>query len=178
MGTLASPTSLWLRRGALAAGFVAALTLVAIGRLPAGTQALGLDATLTTGPTGALAVGPIGRVAGASGLRPGRGSLAGRVTVANQTAAALDVRVRVRPTVTDANGALHIRVSAPSGILYDGPVGGLRSFTSRSTRIAAGADTTIDVRAWLPTGAAGGWLGRGVTLPLEYRTAVVQKAAR
>ena len=168
----------WLRRGALAAGFVAAATLVATGRVPAGAAPLGLDATLTTNPTGELAVAPIGRVVAASALRPGTGSLHGRVTVQNQTAAKLAVRVRVRPSIADSDGVLHVRVSGPKGALYDGPAGGLRRFSPRAVTIAANGSTTLSVSAWLPRGADGGWLGRSVTLPLEYRPMLHGKARR
>jgi hypothetical protein len=167
--TITESGTRWLKRSALAAGVVAALTLVVLGRIPPGVAPLGLDAAVTTGPTGELAVAPIGRVAAASALRPGKGRLDGSVTVQNQTAAALAVKVRVRPSIGDADSALRVRVSGPGGVLYDGPAGGLRRFTRRAFTIGANGTAIVSVSAWVPRGVSGGWLGRSVMLPLEWR---------
>jgi hypothetical protein len=171
MATFSDPTR-WLRRGAFAAGLVAAVTLALLGRLPAGGTPLGLDAMVTTAPTGELAVGPVGTVAAAAGLAPGDGALRGRVTLENQTDAAVAVRVRARPSIGDADAALQVRVAAGSDELYAGPAGGLRRFSARGLTIAPHARATVDISAWLPEGAAAGWRGRSVTLPLEYRSSI------
>jgi hypothetical protein len=165
----------WLRRGAFAAGVVAALTLVALGRLPAAGGTLGLDATLTTQPTGELAVAPTGRVITAAGLEPGGGALTARIALANQVTAPVAVRVRARPSIADADAALRVRIRAGAVTLYDGPAGGLRQVSSSSVRIQPHGGTALDVRAWVPTGAPDGWQGRSVTLPLEYVTSVVKR---
>jgi hypothetical protein len=158
----------WLRRGAFAAGLVAAVTLALLGRVPAGGQPLALDATVTSGPTGELAVTPAGPVASATGLEPGSGGLSGTVTLTNQTDARLAVRVRVRPSIADADAALHVRV----GDLYSGTAGGLRTFSRRSLTLEPHATTTLSVEAWLPPAAPDGWEGRSLELPLEYGTAI------
>jgi hypothetical protein len=164
----------WLRRGAFAAGLVAAATLALLGRVPAGAEPLALDATVTTGPTGELAVMPAGTVASATGLEPGSGRLGGRVTLTNQTDARLAVRVRMRPSIADADAALHVRV----GDLYSGPATGLRAFSRRAVSIAPHATTTLDVEGWLPDAAPDGWEGRRLKLPLEYGTSIDGKVRR
>lgn len=176
--TLTKGTSPWLRRGALASGFIAALTLAWIGQMPPGTAALGLDATVTTGPTGQLAVAPVGRVVSVSGLRPGSGSLDAKVTVSNETDATLRIRVRARPSIADADRVLHVRFSEAARTLYDGPAGGMREFTAAALTIAPRGSAVLSVKAWLPAGSPGGWLGRGITLPIEYDTKQIGRARR
>jgi hypothetical protein len=158
----------WLRRGAFAAGLVAAVTLALLGRVPAGADPLTLEATVTTAPTGELAVAPAGPVAHATGLEPGSGRLSGSVTLTNQTDAELAVRVRMRPSIGDADAALQVRV----GDLYSGPAGGLRAFSPRAVTIAPHSAATLPVEAWLPAAAHDGWEGRSLELPLEYGTAI------
>ncbi|MEA2449818.1 MAG: hypothetical protein QOG63_1750 [Thermoleophilaceae bacterium] len=164
----------WLRRGAFAAGLVAAVTLVLLGRLPHGATPLALDATVTTGPTGELAVEPAGPVASVAGLRPGAGALRGSVRLENQTDAALVVHVRVRPSIADADAALQVRV----GDLYSGPAGGLRAFSTRALRLAPHAAAELPLSAWLPAGSPEGWRGRSVTLPLEYQSTIAGAVRR
>jgi hypothetical protein len=165
-------TRTWLRRAAFAAGLVSALTLALIGRLPASGEPLGLSATLSTGPTGELAVAPVGRVASATGLLPGGGGLRGHVLIESQVDRTLSVRVRVRPSIADADQALHVRLASGALVLYDGPVGGLRVATAREVSVAPHGHVGLDVRAWLPSAAPAGWRGRSVTLPLEYASSM------
>jgi hypothetical protein len=174
MAVLTNRTT-WLRRGAFAAGIVAALTVVVLGRLPASGGALGLDATLTTQPTGDLSVARAGRVATAAALQPGGGELRAEAIVASQVDRPLAVRVRVRPSIADADGALHVRVRAGAVTLYDGPAGGLRKASRGAATIAPHGNLALDVRAWLPPRAPDGWEGRSVTLPLEYVTSGVAR---
>jgi hypothetical protein len=157
---------------------VAALTLVLIGRLPAAGGRLGLDVKLTTTPTGELAVAPVGRVAAAESLLPGEGELRGRVTLQSVVAKPLVVRVRQLPSLGDADRALQVRVLVDGQTLYDGPAGGLRRATRASVRLRPRATALLDVRAWLPADAGGGWSGRNVTLPLEYVTSIDGKVRR
>jgi hypothetical protein len=159
-----------LSRGAFAAGLVAAVTLLAIGRVSATGGELGLSATLATGPTGELAVAPVGRVAWAQGLRPGEGELRGRVVVRSEAAATLEVRVRARPSMADADASLLVEVRSGPKTLYRGSAGGLRTASPVALRLPARAEAALDVRAWLPAGAQPGWAGRSITFPLEYVT--------
>ncbi len=170
-------TTRWVRRGAFAAGLVAAAMIVVFGRIPAGTAPFGLDATVTTGPTGELAVTPVGRVAGVRALAPGRGALHGRVTLQNLTDATLSVRLRMRPSISDADQALKVRVVGGAGVLYAGAAGGLRRPSPRAIRLAPQARTTVDVAAWVSERGPG-WRGRNVSLPLEYVTSIDGKARR
>ena len=165
----------WLRRGALAAGVVAAASLVVIGWFPATGGVLGLDVKVTTLPTGKVAVAPVGDVASAVALQPGQGELRARITLESQAAAPVAVRVKQRPSIGDADDALRVRLSAGGRTLYDGSAGGLRRPTRRSVTIPPHASTVLDVRAWLPGDAGGGWTGRSVTLPLDYVVSVKGK---
>jgi hypothetical protein len=100
--------------------------------------------------------------------------LSGRVTLTNLTDAKLAVRVRMRASISDADGALHVRVAD----LYSGPVGGLREFSRRPLTIAPHATATLDVEGWLPAAASEGWEGRRLMLPLEYGTSIAGKVRR
>jgi hypothetical protein len=154
------------------------VTLVAIGRLPSTSGPLLLDVTVTTGPTGELAVTPAGGVAALTGIEPGGESLRGRVTLQNQTGSVLAVRVRARPSISDADSALQVRLSGSAGALYSGPAGGLRAFSRGALRIGPHGSASVDVTAWLPSGAPEGWRGRDLTLPIEYRTSVRGRVRR
>jgi hypothetical protein len=171
MATIPNSTR-WLRRAAFASGLVAAVTLVALGRIPAGSGPLVLNVDVTTAPTGELAVEPAGRVAAVTGLAPGGGALRGRVTLRNQTDAPLAVRVRARPSISDADISMQVTLSGSAGELYSGPAAGLRRFSRRALSLEPRGSAVVDVAASLPPGAPEGWRGRDVTLPLEYRTSV------
>jgi hypothetical protein len=178
MATVLPNRITWLRRGALAAGVVAAATLVAIGRLPAGGGVLGLDVKVTSAPTGELAVAPAGTVATAAGLQPGEGELRGRVTLQSEASKPLDVHVRQLPSMTDADRSLRVRLSSAGRVVYDGTAGGLRSASKGSVRIASHGAAPLDIRAWIPPDADGGWTGRSITLPLEFVVDVHGKRRR
>src|SRR4051794_29586879 len=149
MPTLAPLTTPLLRRGAFAAGVVAAATLVAVGWLPSRGGTLGLDLLVTTSPTGELAVAPAGRVGSVQALQPGEGDLRGRVQLQSQTNDAMTVHVRQRPSLGDADRALRVRLVAAGRVIYDGTAGGLRQATRAALTIAPHATSTLDVRAWL-----------------------------
>jgi len=168
----------WLRRGALAAGVVAAATLVAIGWFPRTGGVLGLDLKVTTLPRGELAVAPVGDVALAEALQPGEGELRARITLESQAAAPATVRVKQRPSIGDADDALRVQLTASGRMIYDGSAGGLRRPTRKGVEIAPHGSAVLDVRAWLPADAAGGWTGRSVTLPLEYVVSIRGKVRR
>jgi hypothetical protein len=172
MPALVPKTTPWLRRGAFAAGAVAAATLVAIGWLPNAGGVLGLDVLVTATPTGELGVTPAGQVAAADALQPGQGELRGRITLQSAARAAMTVRVRQRPSLGDADRALRIRLTAAGRVLYDGTAGGLRQPTAAAIPIAPYAAASLDVRAWLPKDAPEGWSGRSVTIPLEYEVSI------
>ena len=174
MATLPQTTT-WLRRGAFAAGLVAAVTVVFLGRLAPGHAPLALDLAITTHPTGELAVTPAGRVGGAADLRPGGASLRALVRLDNQTNARLSVRLRGRPSIADADSSLMLRVAGSDGVLYTGTAGGFRAYGARALALSPYSQTAFVVTAWLPAGAADGWRGRKVTIPIEYRTEVAGK---
>lgn len=177
MATLPQTTT-WLRRGAFAAGLVAAVTVVALGRIAPGRAALALDVAITTHPTGELAVAPAGHVAGSPSLLPGSAPLRASVRLQNQTVARLAVQLRGRPSIADADSSLMLRVTGPRGVLYAGPAGGFRAFTARRLALAPNASSTLEVTAWLPEHAPAGWRARKVVVPIEYRTEVDGKVRR
>ena len=178
MATLPTNT-VWLRRGAFAAGLVAAATVAILGRLPAPHPGpLPAQVKLTTMPTGELAVEPVGPVAEANGLVPGEGALRARITLQSQVAAPLTVRVRQRPSLGDADSALRVSVRSGATRLYEGAAGGLRRPSPGAVRIPARGTVDLEVRAWLPDDAPAGWSGRRVTLPLEYVSSIRGKVRR
>ena len=174
MATLA-PSAIWLRRGAFAAGLVAAVTVVFLGRIVPGHAPPALDLAITTHATGELAVAPAGRVGGAVDLRPGSAPVRAPVRLQNQTNARLAVRLRGRASIADADSSLMLRVTGPGGVLYSGTAGGFRSFSPNALTLAPNSQTTFVVTAWLPAGASDGWRARRVTVPIEYRTEVAGK---
>ena len=174
MATLTQTTG-WLRRGAFAAGLVAAVTVVFLGRIVAGHAPLALDLAITTHATGELAVAPAGRVGGTADLRPGTAPLQAPVRLQNQTNAWLAVRLRGRPSIADADSSLMVRVTGPRGVLYSGTAGGFSAYSANALAVAPNSQATFVVTAWLPAGASDGWRARRVTLPIEYRTEVAGK---
>ena len=117
-------------------------------------------------------------MASVAGLEPGQGELRGRVTLQSEARVPLDVRVRELPSMADADRSLHVRLSSAGRVVYDGTAGGLRSATKASVRIAPHGAEPLDIRAWLPPDAEGGWTGRSITLPLEYVVDVHGKRRR
>ncbi len=94
-----------------------------------------LDAalTLTSSPTGELAVQPAGTVLAARDLQPGRPPARGSLRVRNQTGVPLDVRLRARPASGDLDDDARLRITAGTAMIFDGTVGALRDGSRRLT---------------------------------------------
>jgi hypothetical protein len=111
---------------------------------PAG--ALDAALTLTSAPTGELAVAPSGAVLTARDLRPGRPPATGGLVVRNQTGIALDVRMRARPASGDLDDDVRLRMTAGASTLFEGTLGELRD-GSRSFVVRPGEGRRLRLAA-------------------------------
>ena len=159
------------RIAALVLGLLAAVAVAFNGRMPEGSGRLGLDLKLVVQPTGELAVSPSGAVIRASGLEAGT-ERSGELTVRNQTAAPVDVQLRMTAAGREVDRLLWIEAASGDTTLLRGPLGHARSWTARSLRLAPGDARPLRVRVWLPEGAGSGYRGRIEDMTLELRSLV------
>ena len=121
------------RFAALLAGLSLAGAAISAATVPAGRGALGAEALLNVNSIGELAVTPSGApFLRARELRRGGPTAAGSFVAANQTSAALSLRVRTRPHGRELDRALAVTVTAGKRVLFRGRLGGLRRWTSRA----------------------------------------------
>lgn len=127
-----------------------------------------LDAalTLTSSPTGELAVQPAGTVLAARHLQPGRPPSLGALRVRNQTGVPLDVRLRARPASGDLDEDAHLRVTAGAATLFDGTLGALRS-GSRRVLLHPGQGRRLRLAVSLDSGRGQNAQGRSDDVALE-----------
>lgn len=158
-----------------AAGFLLGLTVVAMAliawRVPPGDGRLGADLTVLAIPSGELAVSASGPVLHRRGLAPsGRdGAAQGWINVRNTAQAPRLVQLRAPADSPSLDALFHVEATAGKMVLFRGPAGGLRRWTRRSFRLAAGEERTLRLRAWLPEGVDDRYRGRFATLNLEFR---------
>ncbi len=127
-----------------------------------------LDAalTLTSSPTGELAVEPTGAVLAARDLQADRPPARGGLTVRNQTGAPLDVSLRARPASGDLDDDVRLRITAGAATLYDGTLAALRA-GSRSFLVQPGASRRLKLLASLSPGRGENAQGRSDEVALE-----------
>lgn len=138
-------------------------------RVPGGERTLGTDVRIEALQTGEIGVAPLHPFVSAPSLLPGS-SVAGDVTVRNQTGVPLALRLRALPSVRDLDQLLVVRVSAGSRTLYDGSLGGLRAGGSQPLALRAATAQRLHVSASLPTGVRTGFQGRIVDVSLRIGT--------
>jgi hypothetical protein len=149
---------------ALGAAACSALLLGTHITRPAGAVDAAL--TLTSAPTGELAVTPAGTVLAARELRPGARSVSGSLVVRNQTGIALDVRLRARPVSGDLDADARLRITAGARTLFAGTLGALRGGTRRLA-VPSGQGRRLHVSVSLNPGDHGRAQGRSDAAALE-----------
>ena len=135
-------------------------------RVPGGERTLGADVRIEAFQTGEVGVAPLHPFASAPSLLPGS-SVAGDVTVRNQTGVRLALRLRALPSNRELDSLLAVHVSAGARALYDGALGGLRTAGSRPLALEAGQSSRLHIRASLPARLRSGFQGRIVDVSLQ-----------
>ncbi|MEO8292950.1 MAG: hypothetical protein ABI635_07390 [Actinomycetota bacterium] len=159
-----------LRVLGLTLGLVAATTLVAASRIPAGTGALGADVIFASAPTGELAVSPTGPFLSATNLTPAvTDDPSGSLRITNQTGVNLLVQVHGVPSSDDLDQALQVRVAVADMTLFDGTLGRFRSWSRASLALVPGESADLEVTVRLNPSAQG-WSGRIATVAVEFRS--------
>jgi hypothetical protein len=127
-----------------------------------------LDAalTLTSSPTGELALAPTGTVLAARNLQSGRPPILGSLRVRNQTGIPLDVRLRAKPASGDLDGDARLRITAGATTLFDGMLGALRS-GSRRVLLPPGEGRRLRLAVSLEPGRGQNAQGRSDDVALE-----------
>lgn len=160
-----------LRVLGLTLGLVAAATLVAASRIPAGTGALGADVIFASSPTGELAVSPTGPFLSATNLTPAvTDDPSGSLRITNQTGVNLIVQVHGVPSSDDLDQALQIRVAVSDMTLFDGTLGRFRAWSRASLALVPGESADLEVAVRLDPSAGQSWSGRIATVAVEFRS--------
>lgn len=160
-----------LRVLGLILGLAAAASLVAASRIPAGTGALGADVIFASAPTGELSVSPTGPFLSATNLTPDvTDEPSGSLRITNQTGVDLIVQVHGVPSSSDLDQALQVRVAVADSTLFDGTLGGFRSWSKDSLALAPGESADVDVMVSLDPSGDQGWSGRIATVAVEFRS--------
>jgi hypothetical protein len=140
-----------IRAAGCALGFSAVLALAAAGRVPGGQRALGLDLTVTSGPTGELGVAPVGPFLRAAGLQAGE-SATGSIEVTNQTGARLSVAPVLEPSGRALTDVLRLELRAAGRVVASGTLSEL--LTQPATlRLEPGERTELRLTVSLPLNA-------------------------
>ena len=157
---------------AFLAGLAVAVVLVLGWRVTPGSEALGLEMRLVVNSTGEVGVSPAGQIAVGHRLEPrtDRDGVDGRTSVRNQTARAVRLTVRARPSTRDLDNRLVVTVRAGGRQLFRGPLGELRSPTRRSLYLAPGGSARLSVSARIPARVTTGYQARIEDLTFELRT--------
>lgn len=145
-----------IRVAGLALGAAASTALLVTAQIPRPAGALDAALTLTSAPTGELAVEPLGTVMQSGRLAYGAPAARATLRVRNQTGRAQRVTLRALPQTGELDAGTRIRVTARAGAteLFDGSLGTLRT-GSRPVRIEPGGTTQLRITASVLGGAAG-----------------------
>jgi hypothetical protein len=100
-----------------------------------------------------------------------------RVVLTNTMAQPLAVRIHALPSIPDLDGLLRVRALAGGKVVYDGRLGGLRSWTRRSFVVPQrGAQTQLEMRYWLPAAVRRGFQNRSDRVAIEFKLAPAREA--
>lgn len=156
----------------LAAGVVVAVALLSVWRVPTAPTGAGAAVSFTASPSGELAVSQGEAFLKAPALIPSSpsGGASAPIVVTNQSPIALAVQMRALPETDELDEALQVKVSAGDAVVYRGPLGGLRAWSSRVLVFASGASQAVTVGTWIPLTARSGWRGQRVDVSLQLKT--------
>jgi hypothetical protein len=153
------------------AGLLLGIALAAAGvtswRVPGGSGSVDADVRLLSAPTGELQVSPMGLFLSAPSLAPGDEAVRGELLVRNQTGSALDVRLRALPSSPDLDELLVVRMDIGKDRIFEGTLGGLRTWTERSFQLASDERRVLRAEAWFPRRVTSGYEGRIADVTIE-----------
>jgi len=150
-------------------GCALAVGLVLSGRTPEGHAGSPASLTISSKPTTELGVSPAGELLSERNLKPGGRQAHATVGIANFTAHALPVRLRVASTGQDLDRILVIELGTPGKRLFRGRLGELRSWSKRPLRLAPRQKRRVEIRAWIPASVRDGYQGRSADVELEWK---------
>jgi hypothetical protein len=132
--------------------------------------AVGADARFVVVPPGELTVAPTGTFLSARRLRPGGPAASGELRLRNIAGTPVSVGLRGLPSAGDLDRLLRVEIESSHGLVFDGRLGGLRSWTPRF-RLARSERSALRARVWLPASAVGAAAGAAVDVTVELRVA-------
>lgn len=150
-------------------GCVLAAGLVLSGRAPEGQAGSGAGLTISTKPTTELGVEPVGELLSERNLKPGAREAHATIRLANFTARALSVRLRIASGSQDLDRILLIELGTAGERVFRGRLGELRSWSAGRLRLAPRQKRRVEVRAWLPASVRDGYQGRSAEVELEWQ---------
>ncbi|HEX6459365.1 MAG TPA: hypothetical protein VF032_10660 [Thermoleophilaceae bacterium] len=153
----------------VAIGVSLAVAALIAWRVPGGERTLGADVRFEALQTGEIGVSPLHPFVSTPSLLPGS-SIAGDVTVRNQTGVPLATSLRAQPSTRGLDRLLRVRVASGAQTLYDGMLAGLRTAGTRPLTLRPAQAARVRVRASLPDGLRNGFQGRILDVGLEIQT--------
>ena len=168
-----------LRGIGLLLGFSLAVIVVLSSRIPPGTGFLGADLIVASGPTGELAVSPIGPFISATNLTPGPETTApsGDLKILNQTGSTLRVQVRGLPSTKDLDSTVMVDVTSSGDPIFHGTLGDFRGWSTGSVTLAPGQRADLSVSTWLANTEDRAWAGAIAQYSIEFRSTVIGGSA-
>jgi hypothetical protein len=98
-----------------------------------------------------------------------------RVVLTNTMAQPLAVRIHALPSIPDLDELLHVKASAAGRTVFEGRLGGLRSWTRRSFVVPTRAQTQLQMRYWLPASVKRGFRNRSDRVTVEFKLAPARR---
>jgi len=159
----------YIRFTGLLLGCALAVGLVLSGRTPAGHAGSPASLTISSKPTTELGVSPVGELLSERNLKPGGREAHATIGLANFTARALSVRLRVASSGQDLDRILVIELGTAGERVFRGRLGELRSWSARRLRLAPRQKRRVEVRAWIPASVRDGYHGRSADVEFEWK---------
>ena len=149
-------------------GTVAALTLLAGWRMPAGHANAATALTVSVGGSRTVRLSRTGTVFDVAHMRPGR-TLTATIVLHNTRPVALHLRPRARVTGDDsATDAMQVRVAAGGQTLFSGSLTRLAQPTARRIWLEPGRLATVTLQVVLPPSNRRRAAGRAADMALGF----------
>jgi hypothetical protein len=153
-------------------GIAVASSLLATGRVPRGTGALGADLRVMTLADPRLDLSPVGLVLSAAGLKPGDEANGDRSTlnVRNVTGGRLRVRLGARVEGRELADILwlEVREVGTATTIFRGPIAQLGTLGSSAFTLESGKPTDLIFTTWLPASVTRDFEGRESEVDLQW----------
>jgi hypothetical protein len=159
----------WARRSGVLLGLIAAAVFLLAFPVKGGGGAMGLDVTITSMPTGELAIDPVGPFVQGAGLAPDDEPATGKLEIRNQTGVSLAVGINILVSSNYSDEFLEVTATNDGILLFKGTVGELRGLQDDLLQLDSGETASVDVKARVLDGAVG-YQGRIETVSFELHS--------